>query len=213
MNTRKAKGLTPEIAAGGQALLIVDMISCWDFPNAEKLLPGALAIAPAIAAFKKRCSRAGVPTIYANDNLGRWRSDWKALVTASIECGGDAATVTTLLLPDPQDYFVLKPRHSAFHATPLTLLLRHLQVHKLYVAGVSSDQCVMTTVAEARMRDLEVAVPRDLVATQSRARNEAALLQYETTYGLSTSPSTRIRLAALKTRARRPTSGRNPRAA
>ncbi|WP_218511611.1 cysteine hydrolase family protein [Variovorax sp. dw_308] len=203
MATARGNALASEVAAGGEALLIIDMISCWDFPDAGKLRPGALAIAPAIAAFKKRCGRAGVPTIYANDNLGRWRSDWKALVESSIACGGDAATVTTLLLPGPEDYFVLKPKHSAFHATPLTLLLHHLRVRKIYVAGVSSDQCVMTTVAEARMRDLEVAVPRDLVATQSSARNEAVLLQYERTHGLNTAAAPRIRLAAGKSRSGR----------
>lgn len=59
MAKRKGNPLAPERAAGGQALLIIDMISCWDFPDADKLLPGAVAIAPAIAAFKQRCGRAG----------------------------------------------------------------------------------------------------------------------------------------------------------
>ena len=32
--------IAPDTAAGGTALLVVDMISCWDFPDAAKLLPG-----------------------------------------------------------------------------------------------------------------------------------------------------------------------------
>ena len=193
MAAPKANPVAPERAAGGQALLLIDMISCWDFPDAGKLLPGAIAIAPAIAAFKQRCTRAGVPTIYANDNLGRWRSDFKALVDISLQCGGNAAAITTALRPQVDDYFVLKPKHSAFHATPLTILLEHLAVQTLFVVGVSSDQCVMTSVAEARMRDLDVIVPRDLVASQSRQRNDVALLQFEETHGLNITPSPRVR--------------------
>jgi len=122
MATRKDATMTSsEQAAGGEALLIVDMISSWTFPDAEKLLPHAFAIAAPIASFKRRCGRAGVPTIYANDNMGRWRSDCKMLVDASVACGGRAAEITMLLRPAPEDYFILKPRHSAFHATPLAL--------------------------------------------------------------------------------------------
>jgi isochorismate hydrolase len=117
--------MAPERAAGGLALIIIDMISCWDFPDGQKLLPGAIAIAPAIAAFKKRCRASGVPAIYANDNLGRWRSDFKALVAWSLKCGGHPAAVTTALKPEDDDYFVLNPKHSAFHATPMSLLLDH----------------------------------------------------------------------------------------
>ena len=32
------------------------------------------------------------------------------------------------LLPDSEDYFMLKPMHSAFYMTPLEVLLPHLQV-------------------------------------------------------------------------------------
>ncbi|MDM0078630.1 isochorismatase family protein [Variovorax sp. J2P1-59] len=89
---------------------------------------------------------------------------------------------------------MLKPKHSAFHATPLALLLDHLQVHKLYLAGVSSDQCVMAAVIEARMRDMEVVVPRDLVATQDGKRNAAALVNFEVVHGRKTTPASRVRL-------------------
>ena len=198
IKSRSGASLAPERAAGGMALIIIDMISCWDFPDAQKVLAEAVKIAPAIAAFKKRCHRAGVPAIYANDNLGRWRSDFKSLVEMSLKCGGNAALITTALRPQDDDYFVLKPKHSAFHATPLSLLLDHLKVDTVCMAGVSSDQCVMTSVAEARMRDLDVIVPRDLVASQSSARNRAALVQFEETYRLRTTIASRIRLPASK---------------
>lgn len=187
--------IVPDTTFGGTALLVIDMISCWDFPDAEKLLPGARRIAPRIAALKARCRKAGVAVIYANDNRGRWRSDFRALVDLSLEAGGDGAIVTERLKPDGDDYFVLKPSHSAFFGTPLETLLRYLEVHRLLVTGVASDQCVLTTVMEARMRSLEVVVPSDCVATQSTSRNRAVLRQFDEVHRVPTTTGARVRLA------------------
>ncbi|WP_371436603.1 cysteine hydrolase family protein [Polaromonas sp.] len=194
MSPAKDSSLAPDRATGGQALLVIDMISCWDFPDAGKLLPAALGIAPSIVRFAQRCRKTGVPVIYVNDNMGRWRSDFNSLIQMALESDGAGATIASVLRPQAADYFVLKPKHSAFHATPLTLLLSHLGVQTVFVAGVSSDQCVMTSVAEARMWDLEVVVPRDLVASQSARRNTVACRQFENVYGLRTTASKRIRL-------------------
>ena len=188
--------LAPVPAAGRTALLIIDMISCWDFPDAEKLLPGAHAIAGRIKALKARCTRAGVPTIYVNDNRGRWRSDFPKLVEMSLAAGGAGAEITSALLPEEDDYFVLKPKQSAFFATPLELLLAYLKASRLIVTGVASDQCIVATVADAGMRDLEAVVPRDCVASQSRERNERFLRQAEEALRVSTTPGPRIRLPA-----------------
>ncbi|MBJ2155222.1 isochorismatase family cysteine hydrolase [Variovorax sp. IB41] len=193
--------LAPERAAGHTALLIIDMISCWDFPDAEKLLPRAAAIAPRIAALKARCRKAGVPVIYANDNRGRWRSDFPALVEESLAQDSAGAGVTRALQPEPDDYFVLKPKQSAFFGTPLELLLRHLDARRLILTGVASDQCVLVTATEAGMRDLAVVVPRDCVASQSARRNEIVLRQLEDVQNLPTTPSARIRLVPRRRRA------------
>ena len=66
--------LAERAAAGGLALLVVDMVSNWDFPDAEAIARAARAIAPRIGALKARCTRAGVPVVFVNDNRGRWRS-------------------------------------------------------------------------------------------------------------------------------------------
>jgi nicotinamidase-related amidase len=184
----------PDHAAGHTALLIIDMISCWDFPDAEKLLPGALDIAPRIAALAARCRAGHVPVIYANDNRGQWRSDFAKVVQAALTADGDAAVITRLLTPDEEDYFVLKPKQSAFFGTPLELLLQHLKVRRVIVTGVSSDQCVLTTAVEARMRDLEVIVPQDCIASQGKDRNEVVLQQLTQSHRLSVTPGARIRL-------------------
>jgi nicotinamidase-related amidase len=181
-------------AAGATALLIADMISRWQFPDADRLLPHAAAIAPHIAALKARCRRAGVPVIYANDNDGMWRSDFRRVVEGSLRQGGAGARITEQLAPDDDDYFVLKPKHSGFFLTPLDLLLQHVEAKRLIVTGVASDQCVVATAVDARMRDYEVIVPRDCVATQSALRNRRAIEHFEAALTVRTTPSPRLRL-------------------
>ena len=172
------------------------MISNWQFPDANALLPRAAAIAPRIAALKRRCKRAGVPVVYANDNQGRWRSDFRQMFELALAAGGAAERIAQQLAPDEDDYFVLKPKHSAFYSTPLHLLLQHLKVQRIVVTGVAGDQCVLATAADAHMRDYEVIVPRDCVASQSAARNRRAFTHFDESLQVGTTPSTRLRLAA-----------------
>jgi nicotinamidase-related amidase len=175
------------------ALLVLDMISCWDFPDAEHLLPHALRIAPRIARLCTRARDHAVPVIYCNDNRGQWRSDFRQLVAQSLEGPEAARSITHALLPSEEDYFVLKPRHSAFYATPLQLLLKTLGVHRLVVAGVATDQCVLGTAMDARMRGLEVVVPADTCATQDAARQRRALQQFTIALRVPTPPSASLR--------------------
>ena len=134
-------------ASGGMALLVVDMISTWDFIDADRIVPGAIAIAPRIAALKRRCVHAGVPVIYVNDNRDRWRSEFRELVRASIDASEAGAAIGKHLQPEEGDYSVLKPKHSAFYATPLDLLLRHLRVDRLVITGVAAGQCIVMSAA------------------------------------------------------------------
>lgn len=185
--------LAEERARHGVALLIIDMIGTWDFEDADKLAPRALEIAPRIAALKARCRRAGAAVIYANDNRGRWRSDFRRLVDRAEASGGAGARIVAALRPDDDDYFVLKPKHSAFLATPLDLLLRHLHVRRIAVTGVSGDSCIASTASEAYARDYEVVVPGDCTASLTRHRNERALAQMRDAMKVKTTLSARLR--------------------
>ena len=188
--------LADRSAGGGMALLVIDMISTWDFDGAEKIAAAAIAIAPRLGALKRRCVRAGVPVIYVNDNRGRWRSEFRELVRISIAESKTGAAIAKHLEPGNDDYSVLKPKHSAFYATPLDLLLRHLRVDRLLIGGVASDQCIVMSAAEAKMRDYDVIVPRDCIADQTPARTARALRHLVEALGIETTPSARVRLPA-----------------
>lgn len=192
-SARERAPLAAAPARRATALLVIDMISAWDFPDAGTLAPRALRIAPRIAALKARCRLAGVPVIYANDNRGRWRSAFGELVEAARRAGGDALRIAEQLTPTREDYRVLKPKHSAFYATPLELLLAHLAVRRLILTGVTGDQCVLATAADARMRDFAVAIPPDCVASLSDERDARAARYFEEVLGAEVSPSGALR--------------------
>jgi nicotinamidase-related amidase len=168
-------GLIEHDGTHDTVLVILDMISCWNFPDGEALQRQAARVAPCIAGLKRRCVAAGVPVIYANDNSGQWRSDFKFIVSESLGSDSAGSEITRELQPGDDDYFVLKPKHSAFFATPLEILLDHLRAKRLVITGATGDQCVMSTAADARMRDFDVVVPADCIASLTPERNRRAI--------------------------------------
>jgi nicotinamidase-related amidase len=158
-----------------RVLLLVDFINPLDFPGGDKLAPGAIAAARATARLKSRLASEGVPTIYANDNYGIWQSDFHSLVTACLGIEGAPAEIARLLYPQAQDLTILKPRHSAFYASPLELLLKEMKASELVICGLAADMCVQLTAAEAFLREYEVWVPSDCTAAETQAAKKGAL--------------------------------------
>lgn len=159
------------------ALLLVDVINDFDFPEAEQLLRFARPMAERIAALKNRAVAAGIPVIYANDNFGRWRSDFSFQVEHCLRQGQPVREIVELLRPGEHDYFVLKPKHSGFFSTTLDTLLRYLGARTLIIAGVATNICVLFTANDAYMRDYRLIVPKDCVAANTQQENDNALEQ------------------------------------
>jgi nicotinamidase-related amidase len=157
------------------ALLLIDVINPMEFDGSDKLLRQALPMANALAAFKFRAKQAGVPAIYTNDNFGRWRSDFPKLVQYCSDDARPGSPVVRRLLPEPEDYFVLKPKHSAFYQTNLETLLNYLGVKTVIVTGVAGDICVLFTANDAYMRDLNVIVPPDCIASEDPKQTQLVL--------------------------------------
>ena len=142
-------------------LLLIDVINDFQFKDSEDLLGPALKAAANISALKKRTKLARIPAVYVNDNFGKWRSDFKRLVDNSIDNDTPGKPIVELLNPDPDDYFVLKPKHSAFHATPLDMLLKYLGAKILILTGWAADNCILATAADAHMLEYDLIVPSD----------------------------------------------------
>src|ERR671913_117625 len=131
------------------ALILVDVINLFDFPRGASLARRALAPARRISRLRARAHDARVPVIYVNDNWGRWRSDFQAIVADCSRPERRGAQIAKLLEPTPRDFFVLKPHLSGFHETPLDTLLQNGEVETVVIVGFAADNCVFFTAAEA----------------------------------------------------------------
>ena len=162
-------------------LLIIDMISEFSFDQAEHLFPAIDQAAQRIAALKRCMKKAEIPVIYINDNFGKWRSDFRGLITRCLQDGCRGRKIAEILAPDEDDYFVLKPKHSAFFATPLELLLKFLDTRHLVVTGIAGNNCVLYTAADAYMREFQVTVPSDCTVSLDPEANRMALAHMQET--------------------------------
>lgn len=184
------RGMAPDRSK--TTLLIVDLISDFEFPGGSRLMRAALPVARRIARLKMRAKAAGVPVIYVNDNFGRWRSDFPAMVRQCSQEKSRGAAIVKLLSPDEDDYCVLKPKHSGFFATALGTLLEYIGSKNLVLTGLSSNQCVLFTANDAYVRDLKLHIPRDCIASLTVRENRHALQHFKTVLGAKIDVSTRI---------------------
>ncbi len=193
-------GNAPDRSAA--ALLLIDLINDLEFEGGDELLPSALEVAPRVAALKARAEGAGIPTIYVNDNFGRWRSDFRQVVEHCLRDGVGGQRVVEQIVPAPTDYFVLKPKHSAFFATTLEVLLEYLGTRRLILTGISAEICVMFTAMDAFMRDFDLYVPEDCVASVSEEVRKRTLSYLRRNCGADTTPSIGLDLGALRAESR-----------
>jgi nicotinamidase-related amidase len=162
------------------ALLLIDVINDFDFPEANDLLRYAEPMAERVARLAKRARDANVPVVYVNDNFGRWRSDFRSQVEYCIQRGGRGAKIVELLRPWDKDYFVLKPKHSGFFSTTLDTLLEYLGVTTVILTGTAANICVLFTANDAFMRDFRLVVPIDCVASNTQELTAYAIKQMRT---------------------------------
>jgi nicotinamidase-related amidase len=188
----------------GVALLLIDVINSFEFEGAGPLVRAAKRAAPKIDSLLRAARDAQAPVIYVNDNFGRWTSDFKATVTECMRAEHSGAVVSARLRPASGDYFVLKPQHSGFYATPLELLLDHLTVHTLVLVGFATNLCVLFTANDAHMRGFHLVVPTDCVAANSPTLTRAALHHVRVALGGTTPAAKAIRFDQFRGRKRKP---------
>jgi nicotinamidase-related amidase len=185
-------GLSPSrLPRSRRVLLLIDFINPFGFPGADKLAAPAVEAARLTAVLKERLTREGVVTIYANDNYGVWQSDFHTLVATCLGMDGPAGDVARLLYPQAEDLTILKPRHSAFFASPLELLLAEMQARELVICGLATDICVQLTAMDAFLREFKAWVPADCTAAESAQAKAASLAYMSSILKCDTSPSAR----------------------
>jgi nicotinamidase-related amidase len=185
------------------ALLLIDVINDLEFDGGEKLLEHALPMAEKISALKRRARDARIPIVYVNDNFGKWQSDFNKLLSHCLEGDVRGKPLAELLRPEEDDYFVLKPKHSGFFSTTLDTLLDYLKAKTLILTGVAANICVLFTANDAYMRDFNLVIPSDCVASNTEEDNAHALKLMEQVLKADTTSSNDLDLDALKSAERR----------
>jgi nicotinamidase-related amidase len=173
-------------------LLLLDVINDLEWDGGDQLQPHAETMAPRLAALLERARAAGVCVVYVNDNYGKWRSDLQQLVAHCLEDDVRGKRLAELLKPTPDDYFVLKPKHSGFYSSALDVLLADLGARTLIITGLAGNICVLYTAYDAHMRNFEIVVPSDCVASNTVEDNDFALRQMSEVLGADTRSSEEI---------------------
>jgi nicotinamidase-related amidase len=179
---------------GGTALLLVDVINDLDFSEGDQLLEHALPAVGCIAELKRRVKAARLPVVYVNDNFGQWQSDFRSLVEHCSRPEGKGRRLAEQLHPEPDDYFIVKPRHSGFYGTALEVLLADLGIGRLIITGFAGDFCVLFTAIDAYMRHYELHIPADCVASIDPQANVRALALMQSTLRADIRDSRRLPL-------------------
>ena len=172
-------------------LIILDMLSEFEFPQGAALARAALAPARAIAKLRRRAHDAGVPVIYVNDTRGHWESDQREFVARCLKSKGQQ--IAELLEPTANDFLIFKPRHSAFYGTPLTELLERFKANHLILTGMTSHQCVLFSAVDAYVRNFTLHVPRDCIGACRKLETHHALYILSNSLRAKTGLSSTIR--------------------
>jgi nicotinamidase-related amidase len=176
------------------AILLIDVINHFEFPDGKEMLVQALSIASRLARLKARMRAAKIPIIYVNDNFGQWRSDLPKLLAYCLRPEAIGRRFVEQIQPAKDDYFVLKPRHSAFYQTPLEILLEHLRATSLILCGLATNSCVICTAHDAKMRNFNLFVPSDCSASLTAREHKQAIEHMKTMTDAVATASTSVRL-------------------
>ncbi|WP_077623865.1 cysteine hydrolase family protein [Sediminibacillus massiliensis] len=168
------------------AIVLIDILNNFDFPEGEQLLKNTKKILPHLVKLKEHARKEQIPFIYVNDHYGIWQSDFQKI---SDHCRNDEnADIIDSMRPTHDDYFLMKPKHSGFYQTALESLLKELEVDHIIFAGIAGDICVLFTANDAHMREFNISVPKNCIASNEDQQNERALRLMETKLNADTEP-------------------------
>ena len=181
-----------KLDAKTSALLLIDVITDFEFEDGDELLRRTIPAARNLALLKTKVMEARVPVIYVNDNFGKWQEDFKTMAEHFMRPEAKGRRVVSLLAPGRKDYYVLKPHRSAFYSTSLELLLRDLKAKTLIITGITTDICILFSANDAYMRGFDLHIPRDCVAAVKPAYSTEAMHFIERVLKADVRPSPQI---------------------
>jgi len=166
--------------AGKSVLLIVDMLTAWEYDGAERVADRAEGAVEAIARIRSAAA-GGLRVAFANDLDGGFHGSRERAFSRAM--AGRRPDLVAPLEPDPADDFIHKGQHSAFYGTPLAHLMVVSGAEHLILTGQITEQCILYTALDAHVRGYGITVPTDAVVAGEPRLGEAALEMIESNMG------------------------------
>jgi nicotinamidase-related amidase len=170
------------LIVGNPVLVVVDMQEGGALPVEQMGIP----VMPGHAERVKKAEKlvavargAGIPVVFFQEvhrpsgvDFGRELDG-----TEGVHCveGQPGTALEPTLLPEPDEFHIVKRRYSGFIGTEFEIILRGLKASTLILIGGLTDVCVHYTFADAHQRDFYVRVVTDCVGGSSQARHDASL--------------------------------------
>lgn len=167
-----------------KAFLIIDMLKDFVRKNGKLEVPKSREIIQNIQEKLEKQREKNNLIIYVADRHREKDKEFKNYPPHAI-AGTEGAEIIKELEPKKNEIVINKRRFSAFYGTDLDLTLREKDIKKLTITGILTNICVLYTAADAKMREYEVSVPRDSVATNEEKTNEFALKQMKEVLGVN----------------------------
>ncbi|MFG6113546.1 isochorismatase family cysteine hydrolase [Halobacillus sp. MO56] len=168
------------------ALIYIDVINDFQFTHGKELLEQTYRILPAMMNLKQHARAHGIPIIYINDHYASWRADLQQIYQHCLNDGNKK--LLEAIRPDDGDYFLIKPKHSGFYQSSLQSLLYELGVKRLILSGIAGNICVLFTANDAYMREYELWIPENTIASNDPNDNQYALTMMENVLKADVSP-------------------------
>lgn len=158
------------------AILVIDMVKDYfdeskHAPITRLAMPVIEPINRIIAAFRQQ----GWPVVFSTDAFHEDHFFFKSRMTSHAITGTTGAEIIDALDRKPEDYWLPKPKMSAFFQTGLENWLREKEVTLCAVAGIATPFCVLTTVLDALCHDFKAVLLEDCCMAGSRKIHEQTL--------------------------------------
>lgn len=145
------------------ALIIIDMINPFEFKHGRDLAEKTLHILEPLQELRDYFNQHELPIIYVNDHFNLWQANLDKIISYCQNKLNN--TILQKISPGEEDYFLIKPKHSAFFGTALNTLLHQLQVETLVLTGIAGNICVLFSAMDAYMREFKLIIPSNCIAS------------------------------------------------
>lgn len=169
------------VAAHKAAIIVIDVQPIWS--SSEPIVQNFPELGGNVGALLAKARAAGMPVVHVRASYDD--SPHVALLRRNAPELNRAGRIDPNITepwaePLPGEHIVFKPSFNGFHQTNLESLLKDtLRVERVYLCGLVTSACVLSTALGAFTAGIDPIIVEDCVADRTRQRHEAALALWD----------------------------------